>query len=334
MAITTMPKSAKGGVAASKPRASRRHLLRETAWGYLFLLPVALLYGTFVLYPNLGSIRYALYNWDGIGIPDQFVGLRHFVETATDPYFWNAFLHTIIYTIAVDIVQLGLALVIALALSNPRLRGNAIYRAAFFLPSLTTPAIVALSVRQMILNVTQAVPHWMIQAGLFDPETGILNDPRYAFPAVIAFGIWLTLGYNIVYFLAALQTVPPELYEAARIDGAGRFSRLRFITLPMIRPVGAIILLLATSGSLGVFDAVFILTGGGPFFSSDVVSTYIYARAFGTQSNQIQNIGIASSAALFFSFTLLMLAALNTFLLVRLRRQQRDLISVNAAQTA
>lgn len=304
-----------------KTRTKRRlspTIWRETAWGYLLLLPTILLVGALGVYPQVASLRYALYNWNGIGEPSQFVGLQHFVSVATDPLFWNAYQHTFLYTLVLVPIQLLLALALALVLNNPRLRFSTGYRAIFFMPALTTPAVVAIVISLMVTNFTTNAPDWLVALG-FHPELGVLNDPMLAFPLVISFGIWHTFGYNLVYFLAALQTVPIELYEAARIDGAGKMSRFWHVTLPMIRPVGLIITFFATLGSLGVFDTVWILTQGGPLYASDVISTYIYRNSFGSTS---PNYGFASAASIFFSITLFGLSILNLFVMRSLARRR------------
>lgn len=294
------------------------HVLRETAWGYLFLLPTIVLVGVLGIYPQFASWRYALYNWNGIGAPDQYVGFQHFVEVATDPYFWNAYVHTFEYTLFLVPIQLTLALILALVLNNPRLRFNTFYRALFFMPALTTPSVVAIVIGLLATNITTNTPDWLIRLG-FRPDLGLFNDPHLAFPMVIAFGIWHTFGYNLVYFLAALQTVPVELYESARIDGAGRFARFWFITIPMIRPVGLIITFFATMGSLGVFDAVWILTQGGPLSASEVISTYIYRNSFGADN---PNYGFASAASIFVSITFIGLSILNLLVLRSIARRK------------
>jgi ABC-type sugar transport system permease subunit len=300
--------------------------MRAHAWGYLFLLPMVLLTLTFVIYPIAGSVRYAFYNWDGFGEPSQFVGLRHFVRVASDPYFWNAFKHTLIYTAVLVPVQLTLALVLAIVLNNPRLRGASLYRAVYFLPVVTSMAVIGVVLGLLFSRISSNFPQWLVANGLVNPTLGIVNDPRLALPVIIAVGIWHTLGYNLIYFLAALQSVPKELYEAATVDGAGPFERFWFITVPMIRPIGSMILFLAILGSLGVFDLVWVLTQGGPFYASDVVSTYIYSYTFTTaRGSSDANFGYASAAALFMSLLVLAITSLQAVVVSRARRRRADL---------
>ena len=310
-------------VARSKPLGRR---LRENAWGYAFLTPMAVLVAVFVLYPLVGSIRYAFYNWDGIGEATQFVGWRHFVTVARDKYFWGAFKHTVTYTVVLVPVQLTLALLLALVLNNPRLRFAHFYRAVYFLPAVTSAAVVGIVMKLLFARISGNFPRWLVALGWVKPSLGIINDPRLVLPAIIGIGIWHTLGYNLVYFLAALQTVPRELYEAATLDGAGAFARFRYVTVPLIRPVGTIILFLAILGSLSVFDIVWVLNQGGPFYASEVVSTYIYSYAFtSAHGSSSANYGYASAAALFMSVLVLGVTALQLVALARVRRRRQEL---------
>ncbi len=316
---------------ASNPQrgVARRQLgrrMREHAWGYVMLLPLIVLTLTFVIYPIFGSIRYAFYNWDGFGEPEQFVGLRHFITVANDKYFWNAFQHTITYTVVLVPVQLLLALILALVLNDPRLRFSNFYRAVYFLPVVTSAAVIGVVLGLMFARISANFPQWMIDAKLVNPMLGIVNDPRLIMPTIIAVGIWHTLGYNMVYFLAALQSVPRELYEAATMDGAGRWAKFAHITIPMLRPIGTIITFLAILGSLGVFDIVWVLNKGGPFYASDVVSTYIYGYTFtSTRGGSTANYGYASAAALFMSTLVLGLTALQIIVVRRANRQRNEL---------
>lgn len=317
-------------MAAGNPsfnRAPRRQslwrTLRAHLGAYVFVAPMLLLTVVFVLYPIAGSVRYAFYNWSGVGEPTQFVGWRHFIDVAGDPYFWNAFRNTAIYTLVLVPVQLTLALILALVLNNPRLRFSSFYRTIYFLPVVTSMAVIGVVLSLLFARISSNFPRWMIELKLVNPMLGITNDPRLALPVIILVGIWHTLGYNMVLFLAALQGVPQELYEAATIDGAGRRAKFWYITVPMIRPVGVIILFIAVLGSLQVFDVVWVLTRGGPFYASDVVSTYIYSYAFTSgRGTSEANYGYASAASLFMSLIVLAITALQLLLTAGKRRRQ------------
>ena len=279
--------------------ATRRQV-RKNLWSYIFLLPLLVLVGLFVVYPMVASINITLYDWNGIGNPTRFVGLRHFFTVSRDPLFWNAFKNTFTYALVLVPIQLTLALILALVLNNPKLKGSTIYRAVYFSPVVTSAAMVGVVMTMLLGGVGDKLNGLLLDIGLIRAPIDWLGDPRFALPVVIAVGIWHTLGYNLVYFLAALQSIPKELYEAARVDGANAFHQFRYVTVPMLRDVGVVIVFLAILGSLQVFDLVLVMTGGGPYFASEVVSTYIYHYAFTPAAVQAEaNVGYASAAALF-----------------------------------
>lgn len=309
-------------------RASREKPLwqqmRDHAWGYVFLTPLIVLSCVFVLYPIAGSIRYAFYNWSGVGEPSQYVGFRHFVTVINDKYFWNAFKNTVVYTIVLVPVQLFLALVLALVLNNPRLRFSNFYRAVYFMPVVTSLAVVSIVFSLIFARIGTNYPQWLIDLGIVNKRLGLLQNPKLVMPVIIGIGIWATLGLNMVNFLAGLQTIPQELYEAATVDGASAMDRFWYITIPLLRPVMAIVIIFATLGSLGVFDPVWVMTQGGPYFASDVVSTYVYSYTFGsTRGNTSANFGYASAASLFMSLLVLGLT-IGQVVVVRWSRKQQE----------
>ncbi len=299
-------------------RFVRRHL-----WSYIFLLPMLALVLPFVVYPLLASVQITLYNWDGIGNPTNFVGLENFARVVHDPLFWNAFKHTFTYAGVLVPIQLILALVLALVLNDQRLRGATIYRAIYFSPVVTSAALVGIVVSLLLTSLGQPLSRALVAIGLAQHQIDWLGDPSFALPTIILVGIWHTLGYNLVYFLAGLQSIPKDLYEAAAVDGANAWHRFWDVTVPMLRAVGAVILFLAILGSLQVFDLVLVMTGGGPYYASEVVSTYIYHFAFTPAAVDAQaNVGYASAAAFFMGVLVMGLTALQ-ILAVGLARRQR-----------
>jgi multiple sugar transport system permease protein len=204
-------------------------------------------------------------------------------------------------------VQLVIALALAMVLNNSRLRFSAFYRTLFFLPVVTSPAVVGVVVQLMLSNFGDTLNGWLLDIHLIGRPVDWLGSPKIAMGIVIAVGIWQTLGYNLVYFLAGLQTIPEEINEAARIDGAGRVRAFLHITVPLLRPVGLMIVTLAFIGSFQVFDLVQVLTGGGPYFGTEVVNTYIYHLAFGGNQGAATepNVGLASAASFFYGLLLI-----------------------------
>jgi ABC-type sugar transport system permease subunit len=293
-------------------------------WSYVYVAPMLLLFAVFTLYPIFASLGYTLYDWNGIGNPVRYVGLDNFRLVVQSWIFWAAFLHTVVYAVVLVPIQLTLALALALVLNNPRLRFRTFYRTVYFLPTVTSAAIVGVVFQLIIANFGDQIDGVLVKAGLLRQHIDFLADPRAVLWIVIGIGIWHTLGYNLVYFLAGLQTIPQELYEAARIDGARAVSRFLHVTMPMLRAVGVVIVFLAVLGSLQVFDLVQALTGGGPFYASEVVNTYIYHQAFGTPQGSQPNVGFASAASFFYGTVLLVLTGLQAVALAYFRRRRAE----------
>jgi len=325
MAVRTIAAQEKAGIKplSGKPRAFLKQV-KKNSWSYLFLLPMLVLVGLFVIYPLVASIQITFYDWNGIGKPTRYVGLQHFLTVARDPLFWSAFRHTFTYALVLVPIQLTLALILALVLNNPRLRGSLAYRAVYFSPVVTSAALVGIVMSMLLGNVGGDLSAKLVELGILKEPVDWLGSPQFALPVIIGVGIWHTLGYNLVYFLAALQSIPRELYEAATVDGANAVQQFIKITLPMLRGIGLVIVFLAILGSLQVFDLVLVMTGGGPFFASEVVSTYIYRFAFTPASIQAEsNVGYASAAALFMGI-LVMGLTITQLLVVRYVRRHRS----------
>jgi ABC-type sugar transport system permease subunit len=321
--LTVQPRTSGARLA----RGRRGWLRRVWAhrWSYVYVAPMLLLFGLFTIYPIFASLGYTLYDWNGIGNPVRYVGLDNFRQVVHSWIFWTAFLHTVVYAAVLVPIQLTLALALALVLNNPRLRFSTFYRTVYFLPTVTSAAIVGVVFQLIIPNLGDRVDAVLFRVGLLRQHIDFLADPRAVLWIVIGIGIWHTLGYNLVYFLAGLQTIPRELYEAARIDGAHALGRFLHVTMPMLRAVGVVILFLAILGSLQVFDLVQALTGGGPFYASEVVNTYIYHQAFGsTNQSAPPNVGFASAASFFYGTVLLLLTSLQAVALAWFRRRRRQ----------
>ncbi len=299
--------------------------VRANMWSYVYLAPMLLLLLAFTIYPNIASLGYTLYQWNGIGDPAGYVGLDNFARVIRDPFFWAAFQHTFVYTAVLVPIQLLLALILALVLNNPKLRFSTFYRAVYFIPSVTSPAIIAIVIQLMITNFGDDLNDTLIRLHLLSQHVDWLGDPRFALGIIIALGIWLGLGINLVYFMAGLQTIPTDLYEAARIDGAGSVTRFLYITVPLLRSIGLIIVILAILGSLQVFDLVLVMTNGGPYGATEVVNTYIYHQAFGDSRLNLQpNVGFASAASLFYGVVLMGLSIAQIFIFRSINRQRNS----------
>ncbi|MBC7234601.1 MAG: sugar ABC transporter permease [Chloroflexi bacterium] len=282
-------------------------------WCYIFITPAAIFYLAFTVWPILASWYYSFFDWRGIGRPEEYVGLANFIEVASDKYFWSAMLHTFEYMFGVVILNLPTTLIMAIILNNPRLKGAAVYRVIYFLPVVTTTAIVGIVMTYIFGPFNGAFNTILIRLGLISKPIHWLGLASTAMPTIIVVAVWKGFGTNMLYWLAGLQAIPQELYEAAKVDGANAIQAFWHITLPLLKPVGLVILLFTVVGSLHVFDLIKVMTDGGPYFRTETVSIFIYRYAFG----QVSRIGFASAAGIFFGLVAMIFSILQGLLIRR-----------------
>lgn len=246
----------------------------QTAMG--FLLPSLVHLGLFVLTPIVVAAYLSFHRWDIVVQDKPFVGLANFGEILDDESFWNALRNTLIYSLNVPIGMI-VSLSVALML-HKRLHWLGFLRTLYFLPSVTSFVAIALVWMWIYQPSFGAANYFLSFVGL--PPLQWLNATGTAMVSVIIFSIWLGLGYQMVIFLAGLQSIPEELYEAARIDGATRWQNFRRITLPLLKPTTFFILVTSLIGSFQVFTSVYVMTAGGPVRSTDVIVYHIYQAAW------------------------------------------------------
>ena len=261
------------GVLYYRARKKDRRVVR-TAFG--FLAPSMLHLIVFVVTPIIFAAYLSTHRWDII-VPDKpFVGLGNFSEMAGDSYFWNALKNTFLYTLNVPI-GMAVSLVVALMM-NQRLKGVNLLRTLYFLPSVTSFVAIAL-VWMWIYHPSFGMANAILGiVGI--PPLQWLNSSETALISVIVFSVWLGIGYQMVIFLAGLQAIPEDLYEAARIDGATNWQRFWKITLPLLKPTTFFVLVTSFIGSFQVFTSIYVMTGGGPTRSTDVFVYHIYQAAW------------------------------------------------------
>ncbi|WP_248926210.1 carbohydrate ABC transporter permease [Paenibacillus hamazuiensis] len=304
----------KAGNAAqtAKPATASRSMgsfrRRKAFWCYLFILPQLLMFLVFTLYPIAMSYVYSFYRWNGYGPLEEFVGFGNFVETVYDPVFWNAFKNNFVFMVSLVCVQVPLALILAIVLNSSWLKGSAAYRAIFFLPVVTTTAVVGLVMRFIFGAYKGLVNEVLIKLGLLDKPVDWIGSIDTALLIVIVVGIWKSFGMKMIYWLAGLQSLPKEIYEAARVDGANSLHQFRYITVPLLLPVGSVIVLLSAVNALHVFDLVKAMTEGGPAFATDMVDLYIYRYAFSSAGEA--RVGFASAAGIFYGIAVLFISLL------------------------
>ncbi len=251
---------------------------REAIAAYLFLLPNIIGFLIFTAIAVTASLVISLTNWDLLS-PPRFIGLANYVKLFTnDPTFGKVLVNTIAFTAGSVPLATAIGLGLALVMNQP-LRGVVLYRALYFLPVVTSMVVVAL-IWRWLYNPDFGVVNYALGAlGVRQPPNW-LTSPAWAMPAVILMAVWKQVGYTMVIYLAGLQAIPGHLYEAASIDGAGGWQRFRHITLPMLTPTTFFVLIISVINSFQVFDAVLVLTGGGPADATRTLVVYIYDQAF------------------------------------------------------
>jgi multiple sugar transport system permease protein len=284
----------------------------RTAW--LFLTPALLVLGVFFFVPVLGALGLSLTDYDLYALADirnlRFVGFGNYWELLHRPLFWSALGHTM-YFVAVGVpLSMGASLGAALLLNSPLARCKPLFRTALFAPVVTTVVAVAV-IWRYLFNTKYGMANYVLDLVGIQPIDW-LGDPRWAMPTIILFAVWKNFGYNMIIFLAGLQAIPPDLYEAARIDGASSWRQFRHITLPMLKPTLLMVAILTVSGYFQLFAEPYVMTEGGPLQSTVSVLYLMYDEGF-----KWWNLGSASAVA--FLLFLLMFAV--TVLMVKLSRR-------------
>lgn len=272
-------------------------------WIALFLAPTLAVFLLFILWPLLASLYYSFFQWNGLGAwPTYWVGLRNYQDILRDRRFWNAFKNTIVFVVVNNGIKLPLTLVMAYMLNNPRLRFSNAYRTGLFLPMVSSTAIIGI-VMTFILNPWNGpLNQMLVNAGILPQPVDFLGNKNSALLVVILVEVWHYSGQYIIYWLAGLQSIPRDLYDAAEVDGANSVQTFFRITIPALKPVIIIVTLLGVVMSLRVFDIVMAMTGGGPAYATDVIGTFIYRNAFGIATPRI---GYSSAVAVLFGLLIM-----------------------------
>ncbi len=250
--------------------------LRKYGWVLFFLFPSSGGLVLFILIPILTSLGLTLFEWDLL-TPPEFVGPGNFQRLIQDQDFWSSLAHTL-YFIAgyiplVMVIALGVAVIL-----NQKLKGVILFRTAFFIPVVSAWVAIAL-LWSWIFNPKFGIVNYLLGlVGIQGPAW--LFDPQWAMPAIIITSVWKDIGFVMVMFLAGLQGIPQEYYEAAAIDGAGSWQRFRRITLPLLSPTTFFALIISLINSFQVFDQVWVMTGGGPAGATSVLVEQIVKNAF------------------------------------------------------
>jgi multiple sugar transport system permease protein len=256
---------------------------------YLFISPFYVLFVLFMVVPIVASIYLSLTSWVGLGAP-EFIGLRNYTNLLTDSSFHKALVNTLLYVAVAVIVIVPVSLLLATALNAKGLRARDAFRVTYFVPMVVSPIIVAL-IFSLVFDQNYGLANAALRAVFGIGGVDWLGDPSIAKVAISLVMLWRWAGYLTIFFLAGLQNVPKELYEAAALDGAGWWRSFTSVTLPALKPVTAFVTVTSFISAAQIFDEPFLLTRGGPSDQTLSVAMFIYRAAF-----ERQQFGYASAA--------------------------------------
>ena len=280
----TVPALAQRRTAEAAPAASAGSgwRWREDLIGWAFAAPFMILFFLFLAFPIGASLALS---FTSFGLRDlqnpvgaTFVGLQNYLDLLGDPKFWKSLLNTVYFVVIGVPMTLALGLLIANALNRGVQRFKTTFRVGYYLPVITSIVAIAV-VWRFLLNPDVGLVNMLLKAVGIDGPAWLAN-PATSMPSIIAMGVWRNLGFAMIVFLAGMQAIPAVLYEAASIDGAGRWQAFRFVTLPMLRPTILFMTVITTIGYLQLFEEPFVMTGGGPLDSTLSVTMYMYQQGF------------------------------------------------------
>jgi multiple sugar transport system permease protein len=265
---------------------------QRAAWW--FIAPALIVLGLFFLLPVIAALALSLTDYDLYALSDihnlRFVALANYWQLLQRPLFWSALGHTLYFVIVGVPLSIATSLGAALLLNSPLAKCKPLFRTALFAPVVTTVVAVAV-IWRYLFNTKYGLVNYALH-GIGIAPVDWLGDPHWSMPTIILFAVWKNFGYNMIIFLAGLQAIPPDLYEAARIDGASVPSQFRHITLPMLAPTLLMVSILTVSGYFQLFAEPYVMTEGGPLQSTTSVLYLMYEEGF-----KWWNLGSASAVA-------------------------------------
>ncbi len=289
----------------------------RTKYVLLFTLPALILYSLFVVYPLLYSLALSFYSWKGVG-PKIFVGLKNFREMLFGNFskeVFNAFFHNIYFFSLATVLELGLGFLIAFLLAS-KLKGAKLFRTVVYMPNMIPLVIVGFMWSLFLNPQIGLVNSFLKLVGLKALARPWLGDPSTALTSIILVNVWRHLGFYVLVILAAILNIPPDLIEAAYIDGASNWKIASRIIFPMVLPTFRTLLTLLFIGSFNVFDMVYAMTGvqAGPFRKTDVLGTVFYRTAFGGLGSAYVDMGLGAAVTVFIFAIVMPLSILYVFL--------------------
>jgi ABC-type sugar transport system permease subunit len=286
----------------------RARQFRRALTGYSFLFPALILIGMFTLLPFLQGVILSFQSWDGVGADTPFIGLSNYQRVFADDIFWASMANVAKFGLIGFFIGNGLSLAMAIAVNaNPR--GNTFYRIVYYLPGVFSVVVVGMLFRWILQPTVGILNRALTTVGLEGLAHNWLAEPATALLAVGGVYVWYHWGFGFLLFLAGLQGVPRELYEAASIDGAGAWDRFRHVTWPILIPVTTIVSILTMLASLQIFGTVQVLTNGGPGYHTEVPTLRIYKEAF-----DFHRFGAAAAMSVVFGSILICLSLIQIWL--------------------
>ena len=282
----------------SKPGSCAKHLSSNRIQEILMILPMTIGFLLFSVYPIIWVIRWSCFNYNGFSTP-VWCGLDNFIRVLTrDPAYWNSLLNTFIIAGLKMLVEIPMALILAVLVNNARLRGGKFFRVVFFLPSVFSIAVVGLIFSILFSAFNGIVNAVLWELGIINRNISWFGDKTHAMFVIILVSLWTTFGLNMIYFLMGLQNIPKSLYECASIDGASPLRQFFSITVPLLSPILQLVLMLSVLGTMKMTDLI-LLTNGGPGGTTEVVMTYIFKYFFSYGDNAARDVqfGYASAMA-------------------------------------
>jgi len=301
-------------LSVNRSQVKRQRAIRENLLAYLFLAPTILAIVVVLFYPIISMIISSFYSRPTLTRPSVFIGTANYLEVLNDPIFPQVVKNTVLWTLGVTFGQVVLGMYFALILHR-RFPGRWLARMLVIIPWVLPGIVVAVTWRFMYSQDFGLINLFLRSIGLESMAQSWLGNQQTAMPAVILVGIWKGFGFYALMFLAGLQSIPTELYESARIDGAGERQQLRYVTLPLLKPVAVTSSVLGLIWTSNYFDAIFVLTGGGPARATETLPMFIYNTAFSFYRTEE---AMAGSNILM----LIVLLLLAFYMLVILRRGQ------------
>lgn len=260
---------------------------KQNCISYTFLAPALVLFISFSLIPIVYSFYLSMVKWDGFSIDKKFIGFKNYVNIFKNPDFYNSLYITIAYTVLVTVGSIVIGMFLA-NLLNKGLKFTTFFRTAYFIPVITATAAGGVVWRYM-LDPSQGIINKFLNF-IHLPSIPWLTNSFWVLISISLVGIWKKIGFNMVIYLSAMQSISSSLYESADIDGATKYEKFRCITVPLLKPTTLLLIIMSLIDSFQVFDQVYVMTNGGPMGASDVLGLYMYREGFASG-----NVGYASA---------------------------------------